>query len=139
MRAAPLGGTIQAHPMSLERAMHRLFIAATLAALAATAQAEPASTRRLQIEVEVLREADFSGVERGHARLVQRLSVQVLLRGDGTPMVNNPLDPDDARRQYDSAQRRQQRMSAALTAAGQTAAPSVPTDPQALQALQTRA
>lgn len=113
--------------------MFRLFLAAALLAFAGAAHAEGALQRRLHLEIDLLREAGFSGVERGQARLAQKLDLQVVLASDGTRMPNNPLDPDDSRRQFERGQRIQRKVQAALEASGRAPAPS---DPPSLQAMQ---
>lgn len=107
--------------------------AALLAAASATHAAGPLQ-RRLQIEADLVREASFTGVERGRTRLTQQLNLQVLLTSDGTPLVNNPLDPDDSRRQLERAQRTQQKVQSALAKA-----PPAQPDPQAMAAMQAQA
>lgn len=113
--------------------------------LAALLLAEPAaaqghdrpSTRRLQLTVELQRQAALGpGTDIGRSRLVQKVEVDVLLHGDGTPLVQNPLDPDDARRHLERGQRTQQRVEAALAARGLSATPSF--DAQQAAAWQAR-
>lgn len=113
--------------------------------LAALLLAEPAaaqghdrpSARRLQLTVELQRQAALGpGTDIGRSRLVQALDIDVMLHGDGTPMPNNPLDPDDARRQAERGLRTQQRVQAALAARGLSATPAV--DAGQAAALQAR-
>lgn len=114
--------------------MNRLtpLLAAWLLAATAGADAGPLQ-RRLELEARLVRDASFSGVERGQSHLVQSVNLQVVLTSDGTPLPHNPLDPDDPRRQLERAQRTQQKVDAALHRAGPSAArPALP--PQELQA-----
>jgi hypothetical protein len=113
--------------------------------LAALLLAEPAgaqghdrpATRRLQLTVELQRQSALGpGTDIGRSRLVQSLTIDVLLHGDGTPLPNNPLDPDDARRQAEHGLRTQRRVQAALAARGLSAAPSI--DASQAAALQAR-
>lgn len=111
----------------------RLAAFALLAALAAPTDAAPAD-HRLEITVDSTRDAALlPGAERGRQRGTQRLVLSVVLHTDGTPMLHNPLDPDDGRRQAERAQATQQRVSAALARQGGTAAAPAP-DVAALQA-----
>ena len=64
------------------------------------------------------------GAEQGRGKLVQQLSLSVVLTSDGTPMVNNPLDPEDGKRQLERAQRSQQKVQTALAKQGNAAAPA---------------
>ncbi len=88
----------------------------SLSALAtSTAEAAPPQQRRLEITVEGTRQAPLMpGPERGRSRLQQQLVLSLVLASDGTPMVQNPLDPDDTRRQLERAQRTQAKVQAAL-------------------------
>lgn len=99
-----------------------------------TAQAAGPQQRRLQIEAELLREASFTGVEQGRAQLTQSVKLQAVLTTDGTLLPNNPLDPDDARRQLERGQRTQRQVQSALARA-----PAVQPDPQAMAAMQGQA
>jgi len=116
--------------------MSRLTVLAAAALLAAssTHAAGPAQ-RRLLIEIEMQREASFTGVESGKSRLVQTIRLDAVLATDGTPMLSNPLDPDDTRRQMERAQRTQNKIQAAQKKYG--SAP--PADPQAMLAMQSQA
>jgi len=102
-------------------------VAVALLGAAAASHAAPPSAQRLQITIDSTRDAPLnSNVERGRSKLTQQLVFSVVLQGDGTPMVNNPLDPDDGRRQLERAQRTQQKVQAALDRRGSpvAAAPS---------------
>lgn len=126
---------------------HRRLPAGTLlvSLLAALLLADPAgahghdrpSTQRLQLTVELQRQAALGpGTDTGRSRLTQTLAIDVLLHGDGVPMPNNPLDPDDARRQFERAQRTQHRVQAALAARGLSVTPTL--DAQQAAAWQAR-
>lgn len=115
--------------------------ALALAQLAAAGNADAAPMqRRLQIETELVRDASFSGVERGRARLVQAVGLQVVLSSDGVPAANNPLDPDDGRRQLEWARRAQQKVEAAQQRVGtaRAEAPSAAAMQAQAQALMAR-
>ena len=88
--------------------------------LALTDPTQAAETaRRLKIDLEVKRDGTVQqGAEQGRGKLVQQLSLSVVLTSDGTPMVNNPLDPEDGRRQLERAQRTQQKVQAAQAKVG---------------------
>lgn len=114
-----------------------LLASVLLAEPAAAQAADRPSTHRLQLQVELQRQADLGpGTDVGRSRLVQSVHLEVLLHGDGVPLVNNPLDPDDARRQLERGQRTQQRVQAALAAQGLAAAPVM--DAQQAAAWQAR-
>lgn len=99
--------------------------ALTLAMASPSATAAQASQRRLQIHIDYLREAGVQqGAEQGRGRLMQTLALNALLHSDGIPMPNNPLDPDDGRRQAERAQQAQQRVQSALAKQGRPAAPT---------------
>ena len=102
--------------------------------LAFTDPAAAAETsRRLKIDVEVKRDGTVQqGAEQGRGKSVQQLSLSVVLTSDGTPMVNNPLDPEDGRRQLERAQRTQQKVQAAQAKVG--SAPAAAPDVAAMQA-----
>lgn len=101
-----------AHPNTLRIAGFAALLALTFAA---TANAAGPAARRLEIRVEASRDAALTGgVDRGRSRLTQSLVLTALLQTDGTPMPHNPLDPDDARRQAERAQRTAQRVQTAL-------------------------
>lgn len=110
--------------------MPRLFPLAAAALLAAalplTGAAAGPSERRLQIEIEYTREARFTGIEQGRSQLAQTLNLQLVLATDGVAMLNNPLDPEDSRRQLERAQRTQQKVQAALNKQGRAAPADVP-------------
>ena len=55
---------------------------------------------------------------------MQQLTLTAVLHSDGTPMLNNPLDPEDGKRQFERAQRSQQRMQAAQAKVGNAPAPA---------------
>ena len=76
------------------------------------------------IDLEVRRDgAVQQGAEQGRGKLVQQLTLTAVLHSDGTPMLNNPLDPEDGKRQLERAQRSQQRMQAAQAKVRQRAGP----------------
>jgi len=102
--------------------------------LALTDPTQAAETaRRLKIDLEVKRDGTVQqGAEQGRGKLVQQLSLSVVLTSDGTPMVNNPLDPEDGRRQLERAQRTQQKVQAAQAKVGY--APATSLDASAMQA-----
>lgn len=110
--------------------------AAVLTLLPPAAEAASPTARRLQVQIEFTRQGDVqNGAERGRQKLVQQWTLNALLQGDGTPMVNNPLDPDDSRRQLERAQRTQQKVSAAQARVrGSAAAAPAPPDLAAMQA-----
>jgi hypothetical protein len=98
-----------------------LWLTVALSSTPSTTQAAPALERRLQITVDALRDAGLRmGAEQGRERLSQQWVLSAVLRSDGTPMPNNPLDPDDGRRQLERAQRTQQRVNAALARQGRS-------------------
>lgn len=107
-----------------------------LALASPPAQAAGPQQRKLEITVEGTRQAPLvPGTERGRGRLQQQLVVSVLLATDGTPMVQNPLDPDDARRQLERGQRTQAKVQAALDRQAQRPAPATAApDAAAMQA-----
>lgn len=100
------------------------------------ADAASANARRLQVQIDFTRRGDVqNGAERGRQKLVQQWSLNALLQGDGTPMVNNPLDPDDSRRQLERAQQTQQKVAAAQARVrGNAAAAPAQPDLAAMQA-----
>jgi hypothetical protein len=115
----------------------RLALAAAAALLGATpvAHADGATTRRLTLTIDGLRQGDLGpGPDRGRERLAQQLTLSVLLHSDGTPMPNNPLDPEDSRRQLERGQRTQQKVQSALAARSPAAMAAPAVDPRALQA-----
>lgn len=117
-------------------------LAVALSALVSLpAQAAGAQQRRLEITIEGTRQAPLMpGPERGRSRLQQRLVLSVLLATDGTPMLQNPLDPDDARRQLERGQRTQAKVQAALDRQAQRPAGNPPhTPPPDAAAMQARA
>ena len=131
------------HPIAMDLT-HRPLTQPLLALLGAcvltlappAADAASANARRLQIQIEFTRHGDVrNGAERGRQKLVQQWTLSALLQGDGTPMVNNPLDPDDTRRQLERAQQTQQKVAAAQARVRghSTAAPAQP-DVAAMQA-----
>lgn len=108
-------------------------LAAALGAFSAIADAAPPAARRLTLTIDGLREGALQhGADRGRERLTQQFTLSVLLHTDGAPMSGNPLDPQDAQRQLERAQRAQQRVQAGLDRAGVRAVPAP--DMQALQA-----
>lgn len=119
-------------------------LAAALGAVAVPAEAATADTkpqaRRLTIQIEQLRQGHLTlGADRGRDRLAQTLSLSLVLHSDGALSPNNPLDPEDGKRQLERAQRAQQRVNAGLAAAqarghSTVAATPSPADIQAMQA-----
>lgn len=119
-------------------------LAAALGALAVPAEAASPDgkpqARRLVIHIDQLRQGNVMlGADRGRDRLAQALSLSLVLHSDGTPSPNNPLDPEDGKRQLERAQRAQQRVNAGLAAAQArghrtVAATPSPADIQAMQA-----
>lgn len=108
------------------------------ALVAAPAHAAPPQQRRLEITVEGTRQAPLMpGPDRGRSRLQQQLVMSVLLASDGTRMEQNPLDPDDARRQLERGQRAQAKVQAALDRQAQRPASASP--PPDMAAMQARA
>lgn len=104
------------------------------ATMLAAAHAAGPAPHRLEIGIDYVRQAALvGGVERGRSRLVQTLAVGAVLQGDGVPMMNNPLDPEDGQRQLERGQRTQQRVQAALARQGGAAAATAP-DMAAMQA-----
>ncbi len=103
-----------------------------LALLAGTADAAEMA-RRLQIEIDFLRDGTVQeGAETGRGRLKQQLVLSAVLHSDGVPMPHNPLDPEDSRRQLEHAQRTQKRVQAAQARYGST--PAAAPDIGAMQA-----
>ena len=93
------------HPIAMDLT-HRPLTQPLLALLGAcvltlappAADAASANARRLQIQIEFTRHGDVrNGAERGRQKLVQQWTLSALLQGDGTPMVNNPLDRKSTR------------------------------------------
>lgn len=102
-----------------------------LSAAAGPAVADTA--RRLKIDLELRRDGTVSsGADQGRGRLEQTLTLTAVLHTDGSPMMHNPLDPEDGRRQLERAQRSQQRIQTAL--ARQGSAPAAMPDLAAMQA-----
>jgi len=120
------------HP--LLRPLPIAIVALGFVLLALTDPTQAAETaRRLKIDLEVKRDGTVQqGAEQGRGKLVQQLSLSVVLTSDGTPMVNNPLDPEDGRRQLERAQRTQQKVQAAQAKVGY--APATSLDASAMQA-----
>ncbi|MBX3608160.1 MAG: hypothetical protein KF788_23005 [Piscinibacter sp.] len=97
-----------------------------------------AQQRRLQITVDLQRTgAVQAGADRGRERLTQQWTFSAVLQSDGTPQINNPLDPEDGRRRLELAQRQQARIENRLAEvrarSGQRPAAAMP-DMQAMQA-----
>jgi hypothetical protein len=119
------------------RPMAAALCAAFLLALALpSAHAAPPSARRLQLTIELQRDAGVQvGAESGRGKLAQQYTLSAVLHTDGTPALHNPLDPDDGKRQLERAQRTQQRVQQALQrqGGGAPAAPSM-ADIQSMQA-----
>jgi hypothetical protein len=130
--ATPHRTAMPRHP--LLRPLPIAVVALGFVLLALTDPAEAAETaRRLKIDLEVKRDGTVQqGAEQGRGKLVQQLSLSVVLTSDGTPMINNPLDPEDGKRQLERAQRSQQKMQAAQAKYGST--PAAPPDMAAMQA-----
>ncbi len=123
--------TFPTHAGRLRPALIATLFAAALGAAGAPADAASPAARRLTLTIDGLREGALQhGADRGRERLAQQFTLSVVLHTDGTPMPNNPLDPQDGQRQLERAQRAQQRVQAGLDRAGVRAAP----DMQALQA-----
>src|SRR5689334_23320802 len=99
--ATPSGTAMPRHP--LLRPLPIAVVALGFVLLALTDPTQAAETaRRLKIDVEVKRDGSVQqGAEQGRGKLSQQLSLSVVLTSDGTPMVNNPLDPEDGKRQYE--------------------------------------
>ncbi|HEY0858044.1 MAG TPA: hypothetical protein VGE16_13350 [Albitalea sp.] len=111
----------------------RPLLALALVILCAADPAAADTARRLKIDIDVRRDgAVQQGVEQGWGKLVQQLTLTAVLHSDGTPTMNNPLDPEDGKRQLERAQRSQQRMHAAQARVG--AAPAAVPDLAAMQA-----
>jgi hypothetical protein len=115
-------------------------LAAALGAMAVPAEAATPTDRRLTIQIDGLRQGNLQlGADRGRDRLAQSLTLSLVLHSDGVPSPNNPLDPEDGKRQLERAQRAQQRVNAGLAAAharghSTVAATPSPADIQAMQA-----
>jgi len=91
------------------------------------------TARLLKIDVDLRRAGTVQqGADRGKGTLAQQLSLTAVLHSDGVPMPNNPLDPEDGRRQLERAQRTQQRVQAAQAKAGNR--PAAAPDLAAMQA-----
>jgi hypothetical protein len=76
----------------------------------------------LQIDIELKRDGHVQqGAETGKGKLVEQLTLTAVLHSDGTPMTNNPLDPEDGKRQLERAQRSQQKVQAAQAKHGSNA------------------
>ncbi len=138
-RPAPAATTATAVTRACRHTALGLLAAASLAGATSPAAAAPASGERrirVSLQIEQQREAGIAVLGgSGRQRLSQRLDYAVTLVSDGTPAVNNPLDPEDSARQLARAQARQQKVDAALArqraqAGGAPAAP----DMAALQA-----
>ncbi|HUG25209.1 hypothetical protein [Piscinibacter sp.] len=112
-------------PSRLLRPVAPPLLALGLVLLAGADPAAADTARRLKIDLEVRRDGTVQhGAEQGRGRLVQQLTLTAVLHSDGTPMPNNPLDPDAGKRQLERAQRSQQRMQAAQAKYGSTPAPA---------------
>jgi len=121
-------------PPRLLRPVPLVLLALGAALLIAFDPAEAAETaRRLQIDIELKRDGNVQqGAETGKGKLVEQLTLTAVLHSDGTPMLNNPLDPEDGKRQLERAQRSQQKVQTALAKQGNAAAPAA--DVAAMQA-----
>lgn len=116
-------------------------LAPCLLLLACAGPAAADTARRLTINLELRRDGAVpSGAVQGRGRLEQTLRLTAVLHSDGSPMVNNPLDPEDGRRQFERAQRSQQRIQAAQARLGSTpaAAPDLTTMQARAQQLMAR-
>jgi len=113
-----------------------LLLALAAAALDTPAHAAAPAQRRLQLTIDATRQGPMQlGGDRGRGMLTQQLVMNVVLHSDGTPSTNNPLDPEDGKRQLERAQRSQQRVQDALARQGRTSAPTAsPADVQSMQA-----
>lgn len=115
-----------------------LLLALAAAAPAGPAHAAAANQRRLQLTIDYVRQGGVQlGADRGRGTLTQQLVVGALLQTDGTPMTNNPLDPEDGKRQFERSQRSQQRVQDALARQGRS--PNAAVAPVDMQAMQARA
>lgn len=115
-----------------------LLLALGAATLDTPAHAAAANQRRLQLTIDYTRQGTTQlGADRGKGVLTQQLVMNVLLHSDGTPATNNPLDPEDGKRQLERAQRSQQRVQDALARQGRSSAPMA--SPAHMQAMQARA
>ena len=121
-------------PSRLLRPFPLALLAVGAALLIAFDPAQAAETaRRLQIDIDLKRDGNVQqGAETGKGKLVEQLTLAAVLHSDGTPMMNNPLDPEDGRRQFERAQRSQQKMQAAQAKYGST--PAAAPDVAAMQA-----
>lgn len=110
----------------LLRPVPLLLLTVGAALLVAMSPADAADTaRRLKIDLEVRRDGSVrQGADEGRGKLAQQLSLSVVLHSDGTPMVNNPLDPEDGKRQFERAQRSVQRVQVAHARVGNAPAPA---------------
>lgn len=107
-------------------------VALGLALLAGQADAGE-QARRLQIQIDYQRDGAVSaGAESGRGRLAQQLVLSAVLHSDGVAMPNNPLDPEDGKRQLERAQRSQQKVQAAQAKVGRP--PAAAPDMAAMQA-----
>jgi hypothetical protein len=112
-------------PSRLLRPVPLLLLAAGAALLVFTDPAAAETTRRLTIDLEVRRDGTVQqGAEQGRGKLLQQLTLTAVLHSDGTPMTNNPLDPEDGKRQLERAQRSQQRIQAVQAKVGNAPAPA---------------
>ena len=113
-------------PAKFLRPVPLLLLALVAVLLVFTVPSEAAETaRRLQIDLEVRRDGAIQqGAEQGRGKSVQQLTLTAVLHSDGTPMLNNPLDPEDGKRQFERAQRSQQRIQAAQAKVGNAPAPA---------------
>lgn len=121
-------------PSRLLRPVPLVLLALGAALLIAFDPAEAAETaRRLQIDIDLKRDGNVQqGAETGKGKLAEQLTLTAVLHSDGTPMTNNPLDPEDGKRQLERAQRSQQKMQAAQAKYGST--PAAAPDMAAMQA-----
>jgi hypothetical protein len=121
-------------PSRLLRPVPLVLLAVGAALLITFDPAQAAETaRRLQIDIDLKRDGNVQqGAEQGRGKLVEQLTLSAVLHSDGTPMANNPLDPEDGKRQLERAQRSQQKMQAAQAKYGST--PAATPDVAAMQA-----
>lgn len=108
-------------PRSIAPVIVLLCLSGSLLQWAGSASAQTAhpSARRLQITIDSQRQAGIQlGADRGRGLLAQQVVLSALLHSDGVLSPSNPLDPEDGRRQWERAQRQQQRVQTALNRQG---------------------
>jgi hypothetical protein len=83
--------------------LHALLLAATLVAAPAWSRDRP-QQRQLVLQLDLQRQGPVqAGAERGQQQLRQQWRLEASLESAGVLMINNPLDPDDARRAAERA------------------------------------